>query len=194
MLSLFLNKITKLRRSFKFKNLKIGKNSIIDYNTKIDIHHNPLIIGDNVYIKSIAKGYHAGMPFPTTLLIDIANAQITIGNNCRLNGVYVHAQKGVTIGMNTVIAAGVNIIDSNGHIANSENRTVGRDTPKEIFIGNNVWVGLNAIILKGTTIGDNCIVSAGSVVKGVFEQNTIITGNPAKIVGKININNESSNP
>lgn len=72
------------------------------------------------------------------------------------------------IAKNCVIAAGVNIIDSNGHEVASYERTKGRDIANPIKIGNNVWISANAIILKGTIIGDNCVVGAGSVVKGKF--------------------------
>ena len=44
--------------------------------------------------------------------------------------------------------------------------------PREIIIGENVWIGLNSIILKGATIGDNSIVAAGSVVGGGIFQRT----------------------
>ncbi len=74
-----------------------------------------------------------------------------------------------------MIASGVNIIDSNGHEVKSYNRTVGRDEPSEIVIGNNVWIGLNAIILKDTQIGYNSIVAAGTVVKGYYGANSIIS-------------------
>jgi acetyltransferase-like isoleucine patch superfamily enzyme len=126
------------------------------------------------------------MPFPSTFFIDKKNAFIEVGENSRLNGVYIHAQEGITIGKNCVIASGVNIIDSNGHILHSSNRTIGRDEAKEIIIGDNVWIGLNSIILKGTTIGNNSVVGAGSVVKGFFPDNSIIQGNPATVQGKIN--------
>ncbi len=51
-----------------------------------------------------------------------------------------------------------------------------------VYIGDNVFIGQHAIILMGTTIGDNCIVGAGAVVKGTFPDNVVIAGNPAKIV------------
>ncbi len=53
---------------------------------------------------------------------------------------------------------------------------------KEIHIGKNCFIGARSFILPGTCIGDNCIVGAGSIVRGVFPNNSIITGNPAKIV------------
>ena len=54
----------------------------------------------------------------------------------------------------------------------------------EVKIGNKVWIGTNSIILKDTIIGDNCIIAANSVVKGVFPENCLIGGNPAKVLRK----------
>ncbi len=121
------------------------------------------------------------------ILSDGPNSIIEIGDNCRLNGVYVHCEKMIKIGHNCVIASGVNILDSNGHILESNDRTKGRDIPQSIQIGNNVWIGINAIILKGSRLGDNCVVSAGSVVRGTFPNDSLIVGNPGKVVKKLNI-------
>lgn len=54
---------------------------------------------------------------------------------------------------------------------------------KEIFIGNNVFIGANVSVLPGTKIGDNSIIGTGSVVKGDISENSIVIGNPSKIVG-----------
>jgi acetyltransferase-like isoleucine patch superfamily enzyme len=162
-------------------------NAIIDYKTVIINKKNRITIGSNVYLRSVSKGYQAGMPFPTTLLTDVKNATIAIGANSRINGAYIHAQESITIGQNCVVASGVNIIDTNGHELYSTDRTVNRDKPEKIQIGNNVWIGLNAIILKGTIIGDNSVVSAGSVVKGNFPSNSLIMGNPATVVKTLDI-------
>ncbi|MBR3757496.1 MAG: acyltransferase [Bacteroidaceae bacterium] len=53
---------------------------------------------------------------------------------------------------------------------------------KPIKIGDGCFIGANSIILKGTTLGRNVVVGAGSVVHGEFPDNVIIAGNPAKIV------------
>ena len=50
----------------------------------------------------------------------------------------------------------------------------------KIRIGNNVFIGANVTILPGTTIGNNCIIGAGSVVKGICEDNYVYAGNPAR--------------
>ena len=167
-------------------NLIIGENCRIDWNCYIDLYGNSCVIGKNVTLQSQQKNYHAGIPFPTSILIDVKNACVVIGDNTCIHGTYIHAQKKISIGSGCAIAAGVNIIDSNGHLLNSKVKNGVRDTPEEIIIGDNVWIGLNSIILKGSVIGNNCVVSAQSVVKGVFENDCFIAGNPAKVVKKIN--------
>lgn len=49
-------------------------------------------------------------------------------------------------------------------------------------IGDNCFLGINTIILPGSKIGNNCVVGAGSVVKGIYPDNVVIAGNPAKII------------
>lgn len=50
------------------------------------------------------------------------------------------------------------------------------------MIGDGCFIGMNSIILKGTEIGKNCVVGAGSVVSGKWEDNSIIGGNPARFI------------
>lgn len=144
-------------------------------------------IGDQCLIGRTRRGYHGGMPFYTKILSDGQESVVKIGDNCRINGAYIHAKTNVCLGSNCVVASGVSIIDSNGHVLYSKDRTIGRDTPKPILIGDNVWVGMNAIILKGTIIGDNSVVAAGSVVKGHFPANSLIQGVPAEVVKLLEI-------
>ena len=173
---------------YKGKFNSIGDKTVVYYKSIIDNKIvNGVKIGRNCLIGRAAKKYHAGMPFYTTLLNDGENSHIYIGDFCRINGAYIHSQNYVEIGNRCVFASGISIIDSNGHIVNSADRTIGRDEPQGISIGDNVWIGLNSIILKNTKIGNNCIVSAGSIVKGVFPDGSIIQGNPAVIVGKVKI-------
>lgn len=59
-----------------------------------------------------------------------------------------------------------------------------------IEIGNNVFIGMNSILLPGTSIGDNVIIGAGSVVRGTIECNSVVSGNPAIKVSDIQSHTE----
>lgn len=66
------------------------------------------------------------------------------------------------------------------------NIDISKNTPhfsKAVFIGKNSFIGARASLLPGTNIGENCIIGACSVVKGNIPDNSIVIGNPAKIVG-----------
>ncbi|MDT8420836.1 MAG: acyltransferase [Desulfuromonadales bacterium] len=179
-------KISYLKYIYKNK-LKLGSNCKIESGTKVQIILGHVRLGDNVVLRSSPYRYHAGMPFRCTVLADEKEAEINIGDNCRINGAYIHAKSSIKIGNNCVIASGVNILDSNGHEVFSGNRTVGQDRPEGIIIGDNVWIGINAVVLKGTKIGRNSILSANSVAKGIFPDNSLISGNPAKLIKKLEI-------
>lgn len=56
---------------------------------------------------------------------------------------------------------------------------------RKTLIGDNVFIGMNSIILMGSSIGNNVIVGAGSVVSGKIPDNTVVAGNPAKVICKL---------
>lgn len=117
---------------------------------------------------------------------------IEICDNVDLNGTsIVSRSKRVIIGEGTIIAPNVIIMDSDFHsIWPAENRTSGIENDKEVIIGKNVWIGIGAIILKGSVIGDNSIIGAGSVVTGKVPENVIYAGNPAKLIRHLKSNEE----
>ena len=165
------------------KGITIGNSSKIYYKSRIDCYPvsykkgGGIFIGKNCKIGHSKHKYHGGLPFYTGLLSDGEGSKIIVGDNCRINGAYIHAEKSISIGSKCVIASGVNIIDSDGHQVKSLDRTKGRDNPKEIIIGNNVWICMNVTILKGSIIGDNSIITAGSVISGTVPPNSIASTN-----------------
>lgn len=88
-----------------------------------------------------------------------------------------------------IVARGTGkIIDNDFHPIDPEERlsgTLDHLKTKPVVIGKNVFIGCNSIILKGTVLGDNCVVGAGSVVSGTYEPSSVIAGNPAKVVKKL---------
>lgn len=115
-------------------------------------------------------------------------AGITIGNNFRLfdvDNTFIDTQnpKLIKIGNNVMISRGVVILTHDyswAVLANVYNRMYGNTGT--VQIGNNVFIGMNTIILKNTKIGDNVIIGAGSIVSGELESNSVWCGNPAKKV------------
>jgi acetyltransferase-like isoleucine patch superfamily enzyme len=98
------------------------------------------------------------------------------------NSLYVQSLNGIKLGKGVLIASGVKIISSN-HALNKERKTV---YSEGIEIGDNVWIGTNAVILPGVKIGDGCVIGAGAVVtKSFVQENLVLVGNPAKILKKI---------
>lgn len=95
---------------------------------------------------------------------------------------YIQAYNGLICGKNFLFAPGVKIITS-GHELNDISKPT-KNPP--VKIGDNVWIGANAVILPGVTIGDRVVIGAGSIVTKSFTENgVIIAGNPAKIIGRI---------
>ena len=120
---------------------------------------------------------------PGVTVIVKDNACLTIGPNTYFTSdLHLEVLNTVNIGSDCAISWGVTIIDDNHHQVLPLSTST--RSSKLVILGNHVWVGCNATILEGTQIGDNSIVAAGSVVKGVFPNNVLIGGNPAKIVKK----------
>lgn len=107
--------------------------------------------------------------------------QIRIGHYCLLSpGVNIASACSITIGDNCMLAADVTISDSDWHGLYNRLRPFRCSTP--VTIGDNVWIGLRAIIGKGVSIGDNSVVGAGAVVVNNVPANVVVAGNPAKII------------
>ncbi len=124
-------------------------------------------IGKKSYIGKNAILYRAHQ-------ISIGN-YASIGENCML-----HAHANIKIGDNFLAAPGLTI-NSGGH-----NLETLQPISKEIIIGNNVWCGLNVVILSGVTIGNNVVIGAGAVVTKNVASNVLVAGNPAKVLKNIN--------
>lgn len=90
----------------------------------------------------------------------------------------------VTIGDNAQIAPNVSIYTA-GHPIHPDSRNSGYEYGIEVTIGDNVWLGGNAVIMPGVHIGNNVVIGAGSVVTKDIPDNVIAVGNPCRIVRAI---------
>jgi len=90
---------------------------------------------------------------------------------------------GITIEDNVLIAPKVSLLTESHPLNPNERQSL---IPKPIHIKKNVWIGANATILQGVTIGENSVVAAGSVVSKDVPDNVVTGGIPAKIIKNVN--------
>ncbi|MCX6313035.1 MAG: acyltransferase, partial [Bacteroidetes bacterium] len=170
-----------------------------------------------VQIKSSSKFYeqanvfnHQGKPEKVrighnthirgTLILFNYGGDISIGDNCYVGeGSWIWSGNKVEIGNNVLISHQVNIIDTNSHEIDPDERaagykhilTKGHPTAEgniltsPVVIGNHAWINFNSIILKGVTIGEGAIVAAGSVVTKDVAPYTMVAGNPARFIKEL---------
>lgn len=113
----------------------------------------------------------------------LRNLGMKIGKNCSLYTLKFSTEPYlIMIGDHVSIAQGTTFITHDGGIWNFRDEFIDADVFGKIVIGNNVSIGYNCTILPNVSIGNNCIVGAGSIVRGRFPANSVIAGNPAKIV------------
>jgi maltose O-acetyltransferase len=137
-------------------------------------------LGNHVFLNS----YPDGELYKTGLLAHFHSSLIKIGDNCLLNGTIVHSRDTVIIGDNCMFGPGVVILDNDSHNTSIDPaaRRTGRITVSPVIIGNNVWVGMHSILMKGVHIGDNSIIASGSVITKDVPSNQLFGGNPARFL------------
>lgn len=144
-----------------------------------------LVIGDHVSL-------YAGCSFALG-----ENGTCSVGDFTLLNGALVMAQERIEIGSHCLISWQVGIADCDFHPLDPAARRIDAEAlapylqerpPRPllrsapVIICDNVWIGMNATVLKGVTIGENAVVAAGSVVTKDVPANTVVAGNPAVAV------------
>lgn len=122
------------------------------------------------------------------------NGRVSVGDFTLLNGALVMCEDKIDIGSHCLISWNVGIADSDFHPLDPAQRLIDaqavapffKDRPPRpklktapVKIGDNVWIGMNAVILKGVSIGENSVVAAGAVVTKSVSPNTVVAGNPA---------------
>jgi len=115
-------------------------------------------------------------------LIEIG-AETTINNRA----VIISEGAGIKIGARCLIGSELMVTDSNNHELEISQRKLADKNPQSVVIGDDVFIGARAILLKGCRIGDGCVIAAGCVVPPSFVAPplSIIAGNPAKVVAKL---------
>lgn len=118
--------------------------------------------------------------FSQGISIRVSSGTLTFGEKCSFNrSSFISCSHRITFGKNIMAGWGVNIRDSDGHtIYKGDNK---KDSKKEVYIDDNVWLCSNVDVLKGTFISSGSVVAYRSCVMGKFNENNILIGGyPAK--------------
>jgi len=171
----------------KIKGVNPGKN--IQFNGMPIIRRYPnssIIIGNNCIINSAKNSISIGLTLPCAFITSTAKAKIIIGNNTGVSGLKISARSKVKIGNNVLIGSACTILDNDGHHSNLKKREKDIIPSRPVIIEDNVFIGLQCVILKGVKIGRNSVIGAGSVVTNDIPENSIALGNPCKVIIKRN--------
>lgn len=132
-----------------------------------------------------------------TISFDRSDATVTIGDRCFIGKSHIVSSRNVTFGSDIMVSWGVTFVDHNSHsiawqervqdvvdwARGKKNWEVVDCAP--IRVGDRSWIGFNAIVLKGVTIGEGAIVAAGAVVTKDVPPYTVVAGNPAIVIREL---------
>jgi len=138
-----------------------------------------VIFGDYCMVVSTRR-------YPATPYTHARDAVIRFGDRVMLGSTRLGCQKSIEVGDGAGLAE-CQVMDSDFHsVAVSDTPHYNSSgVPRPVSIGRNVWVGTQAIVLKGVKIGENSVVSAGAVVARNVPANVVVFGNPARIIWRM---------
>ena len=166
--------------------VKHGRNLLFQGKTIIRTRkYADIVLGDNVIFNAEQETNLVGLINPTILDVRFGG-RIEVGDRSGASSVVISSMSSVKIGARCKIGGNVRIFDHDFHSIDANVRCTAEDRnnirTKPVEIGDDCFIGTNAIILKGTKLGSRSIVAAGSVVSG-FEvpEGSLVRGNPAKV-------------
>jgi acetyltransferase-like isoleucine patch superfamily enzyme len=160
------------------KNISFGSSVTLEENCFIDAYAvNKLHFGNNVKIGAFSS-------ISCTSHMSKYGIGFKIGNNSGVGRFTEFGSSGgIEIGNDVIMGSYVSFHSEN-HNFNDISKPIREQgvTSKGITLGNNIWVGAKVTFLDGCEVGDNCVIAASAVVKGIFPKNVVIGGIPAKII------------
>lgn len=174
-----------------------GQGLLADGTVVVQVRHRGSItIGNQVTIRSRFRSNLVGMT-GATVFHCIREGRISIGNDSGCSSTVFSSRSSITVGKNVNLGGNVRIYDHDFHALDYRAR---RDPIQDVLhtrsapvvIGDDVFIGANAIILKGVNVGDRCVIGAGSVVSlKEIPPDSLVAGNPARVVKRLSAASES---
>lgn len=143
--------------------------------------------GSGLQLRSSVRSNPLGPNHRVLLSTWEKDAVLEIGKNFAMSGGTICASNRIKIGDNVSIGANTTIVDTDFHPLNAEKRQVSSSeaATAPVIIEDNVFIGMNCLILKGVTIGRGSVIGAGSVVTKDVPSCVIAAGNPARVIRKL---------
>ena len=186
-LSLILNKYAKYYWnivnyiSANWWNIRIGRGC--KFNGKVFFYRLQdceISIGENCEFNSRTTSNLSGLYTPCMITTAKKRTKIIIGNDCGFSGTRIRAGETITIGNNVRCGANTYIASTDAH---TDDYRAGKDKP--VILEDNVWLGMNVVVLKGVRIGENSLIGANSTVTKDIPANVIAAGNPCRVIRQI---------
>ncbi len=177
--STFITKVV-----LKLKGINIGKSC--QFYGIPTVNRSPLStinIGKNCAFRSDKTSNLIGLNRKCIISTFGSDSKIEIGNNSRFSGTVIGAKESIIIGNDVLCGANVLITDFDWHPIDPERRHTSNGVKSApVVIEDNVWLGINSVVLKGVRIGENSVIGANSIVIKDIPANVIAAGNPCKVI------------
>jgi acetyltransferase-like isoleucine patch superfamily enzyme len=149
--------------------------------------HSTMLFGNELKLRSSLRSNPLAPNHPVFLTTWHAGAKLVVGNDFAMTGGVLCAFKEITIGEHVMIGANTTIVDTDFHSVNADlrRREPMQTEPAAICIEDDVFIGMNSLILKGVCIGHGSVIGASSVVTRDIPSGVIAAGNPARVIKKI---------
>jgi acetyltransferase-like isoleucine patch superfamily enzyme len=143
-----------------------------------------IVLGDQLSLRSWPRTNPLVPHHPVVFATRRAGSAIRVGDGCGFTGTTFVAADHIKVGNRVQIGANASVVDTDFHplrpAERMRNFNAGAAAP--IVIEDDVFVGMDSLILKGVTVGEGSVVGAGSVVSRDVPSGTVVAGNPATVV------------
>lgn len=178
----------RIRLAFALAGLRWGKGWRLYGMPILQVHRRARVsLGDGLSLRSTTASNPLAPNHPVLISARRPGSVLTVGDNFSMTGGVLVAEDSVTIGQDVMVGANCTIADTDFHPLEPGERRANpiAGSTRPIVIEDDVFIGMECLILKGTRIGKGSVIGARSVVSGEIPPGVIAAGNPARIIRRL---------